>query len=81
MLLYVQYIAFEVSTCLANVVIGTVVTFKFLNTCGLCFSCMVLCVVLFVRCLLRVLFVVYAMLYSSFFYSFSSFVCGFVVMS
>ena len=29
---------FEGSTCLANVVIGTVVTFKFVNTCGcVCF--------------------------------------------
>ena len=28
---------FEGSTCLANVVIGTVVTFKFVNTCGCVF--------------------------------------------
>jgi len=57
---------FEASTCLTNIVFGTIITFKFVYTCGCVFSCLVLCVVLFVRCLLRVLFLVYAMLYSSF---------------
>ena len=73
---------FEGSTCLANVVIGTVVTFKFVNTSGCVFFkygfvCGFVCEV---RCLLRVLFGVYAILYSSFLIVLAIFVCGFVVM-
>ena len=67
---------FEGSTCLANVVIGTVVTFKFVNTCGCVFFmygvvCGFVCEVSFEG----VCYVVF-----QFIDSFSYFLCGFVVM-
>ena len=51
---------FEGSTCLTNIVFGTVITFKFVNTCGYVFFMfgVVCCFVC------EVSFVVYAMLYS-----------------
>ena len=72
---------FEGSTCLANVVIGTVITFKFVNTCGCVFFmygvvCGFVCEVSFEGVVCGVCYVVF-----QFFDSFSYFLCGFVVMS
>ena len=71
---------FEGSTCLANVVIGTVVTFKFVNTCGCVFFvygfvCDFVCEVHFEGVVCGVCYVVF-----QFFDSFSYFLWGFVVM-
>ena len=41
---------FEGSTCLTNIVFGTVITFKSVYTCGCVFFMFGVCVVLFVRC-------------------------------
>jgi len=53
---------FEGSTSLTNIVIWTVVTFKFVYTYVCVFLLFGVVRGFFVRCLLRVLFVVYAML-------------------
>ena len=64
---------FEGSTCLANVVIGTVVTFKFVNTCEYVFFlygvvCGFVCEVSFEGVVCGVCYAVF-----QFFYSFSYF--------
>ena len=71
---------FEGSTCRANVVIGTVVTFKFVNTCGCVFFiygvvCDFVCEVSFEGVVCGVCYVVF-----QFFNSLNYFLCGFVVM-
>ena len=71
---------FEGSTCLANVVIGTVVTFKLVNTCGCVFFmygvvCGLVCEVSFEGVVCGVCYVVF-----QFLKTFSYFLCGFVVM-
>ena len=71
---------FEGSTCLANVVIGTVITFKFVNTCGCVFftfgvACGFVCEVSFQGVVCGVCCVVF-----SFLILLAIFLCGFVVM-
>ena len=53
---------FEGSTCLTNIVFGTVIICTFVYTCRCVFLRLLLCVVLFLRCLWSV----YATLYSVF---------------
>ena len=71
---------FEGSTCLANVVIGTVITFRFVNTCGCVFFMYgvvrgFVCEVSFEGVVCGVCYVLF-----QFFDSFSYLLCGFVVM-
>ena len=54
---------FERPTCLANIVIGTVITFKFVNTCGcVFFMCVFVCEVPFEGVICGVCYVVFQFL-------------------